>query len=104
MAYQNRKHNNYGWGHIHEVYELAYPHHHHHQKRRVALYEEPIAEADRFYYAEVRHETETDQQGTRFGDQNGATYENVDQEAEAFIQREHKRMALAKLMSSRKAT
>jgi hypothetical protein len=101
MAYQNRKHNNYGWGHIHEVYELAYPHHHHHQKRRVAINEEPIAEAHQSYYIKIHGETETetDRQGARFGYQNG-----VDQEAEAFIQHEHRRMALAKLMSSRKAT
>lgn len=48
------------WGHIHEVYELAYPHHHHHQKRRVAINEEPIAEAHQSYYIKIHGETEGD--------------------------------------------
>jgi hypothetical protein len=103
MAYQNRNDDNYGWGHIHEVYEpIAHPQHHH-QKRRVAIHEVPIVEADQFYYGKkARHETENDRHGTKF--QNGTTYESIDQEAEAFIQHEHRRMELAKLMSSLKAT
>ncbi|MCH87555.1 hypothetical protein A2U01_0008428 [Trifolium medium] len=104
MAYQNRNNDNYGWGHIHEVYEpIAHPQHHH-QKRRVAIYEVPIAKADQSYYVKkTRRETETYRQGTKFDYQDGATYESIDQEAEAFIQHEHRRMELAKLMSSLKA-
>ncbi|PNY12512.1 hypothetical protein L195_g009143 [Trifolium pratense] len=106
MAYQNRNHDNYdyGWGHIHEVYEpIAHPRHHH-QKHHVATYEVPIAEADQSCYVKkTRREIETNRQGTKFGYQNGTTYESIDQEAEAFIQHEHRRMELAKLMSSLKA-
>ncbi|RHN42871.1 hypothetical protein MtrunA17_Chr8g0381631 [Medicago truncatula] len=71
----------------------AYPYPHH-QKRRVAINEEPIAEAHQSYYIKIHGETETET-----GYQNGINYE-----AEAFIQHEHKRMELAELMSSRKAT
>ncbi|KEH20775.1 hypothetical protein MtrunA17_Chr8g0381641 [Medicago truncatula] len=107
MAYQNRNHNNYGWSHMHEIYEPAYYPGHHHQKRRVTVYEEPMVEADQSYYLEVRRETEieTDRRGLRYGDQNvSTTYESVDEEADAFIQHEHRRTALAKLMSSMRGT
>ncbi|CAL5192405.1 unnamed protein product [Lathyrus oleraceus] len=102
MAYQN---NNYGWSHIHEILEpVSYPQHHHRQNRHVATYDEPIAEANQSYYEKVRRENESDQQDWRFRHRNSSTYESVDQEAEAFIQHEHRRMALAKLMSSKKST
>ncbi|GAU19149.1 hypothetical protein TSUD_79720 [Trifolium subterraneum] len=103
MAYQNRKHN-YGWGHIHEILEpTSYPRHHHHQKRHVETYEEPIVEVDQSYYVDVRRETDIYQEDSRYGYQNrSTTYERVDEEAEAFIQHEHRRTALAKLMSSMK--
>jgi len=90
---------------MHEIYEPAYYPGHHHQKRHVAIYEDPIVEADQSYYLEVCRETETDRRGLRYGHQNvSTTYESVDEEAEAFIQHEHRRTALAKLMSSMRAT
>lgn len=119
MAYQN---NNYGWGSMHEIYEPAYYPRHHHKKHHVAIYDEPIVEANQSYYVQARREIETDQQDTRFGGRNYNTYESidsqdtrfvgrsyntyetVDQEADAFIQHEHRRMAMAKLMSSMKNT
>jgi len=88
---------------MHEIYEPAYYPGHHHQKHHVEIYEEPIVETDQSYYLEVRRETEieTDRRGFRYGDQNvSTTYQSVDEEAEAFIQHEHRRTALAKLMSS----
>nr|XP_004504124.1 uncharacterized protein LOC101498300 [Cicer arietinum] len=100
MAYQNRKHNNHGWSHMHEVNEFAAYPRYRYQDRRVEIYEEPIAEVEQYSYVEARRETETDRRGTSFGNQYG-TYESVDQEAGAFIQHEHRRMELAKLMSSR---
>ena len=110
MAYQNHNHkhhnrNHYGWWNPSNEYEYettvepAYPRHHHH-KGHVALgsnYEEPIVEA----YPKVREpETETivDRfQRARHGDHNA--FASVDDEADAFIQYEHKRMELAKLKS-----
>ncbi|KAJ1405333.1 hypothetical protein SESBI_25882 [Sesbania bispinosa] len=100
MAYQNNK-NPHVWRYHMDEYQVyepkverAYPWHH--QKGRVAFRtnsEEPIS------YVEVREtETENPRQRTRFGDQN--SYESVDQEAEDFIQHEHKRMEMARLMSS----
>ncbi|XP_058735755.1 uncharacterized protein LOC131607818 [Vicia villosa] len=105
MASQN---NSYVWSHIHEILEpVSYPqhhhHHHHHQSRHVATYEEAIAEANQSYYEKVRRENEAERQDSRFRHRNSSTYESVDQEAEAFIQHEHRRMALAKLMSSMKS-
>lgn len=95
MAYQNRKQNNsyvYGWGSTeYQVYEPAVynpPHHHHPKKVHHVTYEEPISRAESY--------TER-----RFGENNNNVYyENVNQEADAFIQHEHKRMELARLRSS----
>ncbi|KAL5053526.1 hypothetical protein RYX36_034208 [Vicia faba] len=97
MAYQN---NNYGWSHIHEILEpVSYPrHHHHHQNLHGATSEEP--KANQSYYKKICRENEADRQDSRFHHRNNSTYESVDQEAEAFIQHEHRRMALAKLMKS----
>ncbi|CAK8578755.1 unnamed protein product [Lathyrus sativus] len=99
MAYQN---NNYGWSHIHEILEPAsYPrHHHHHQNHYVTTYKEPTATANQSYYEKVRRENEADRQDSRFRHRDNSTYESVDQEAEAFIQHEHRRMGLAKLMKT----
>ncbi|KAK7359023.1 hypothetical protein VNO77_00967 [Canavalia gladiata] len=103
MAYQNYNGNYYGWrcpSEEYQVYEqppIEVPHHRHH-KGRVAfrtIYEDPRAEV------ETNVEEGRDQflQSTRFD--NHKAFKSVDQEAEAFIQHEHRRMELARLMSTR---
>lgn len=110
MAYQNQKHHNYGWKyHMYEptTVESAYPKHN--QKGRAVAFrtnyeEQPIAAEAAGSYVEAREITETARQRTRFGDQDAYGYESVDQEAEDFIQYEHRRMELARLMSEMKPT
>lgn len=105
MAYQNYNRNNnyYGWrspSDEYQVYdppvEATYhsPRHHHHKKGHVAFrtnYEDSIAE--------VESNVEAREHNSRLW--NHSAYKSVDQEAEAFIQYEHKRMELARLMSTR---
>ncbi|KAL1366081.1 hypothetical protein HN51_013978 [Arachis hypogaea] len=75
---------------------------HHHYKGFSTIYEHPIEEA--YPTRRVREPKKNDEdnfieryQRPRFEDSN--SFESVDQEADAFIQYEHKRMELAKLIS-----
>ncbi|TKY60237.1 hypothetical protein E2542_SST17333 [Spatholobus suberectus] len=102
MAYKNRNRNNYGWPYPSDEYpvydppvEAKYPKHH---KGRVAFgtnYEDTDQVEANVDAREQRYES------TRFGNHNA--FKSVDQEAEAFIQYEHNRMELARLMSTRGA-
>lgn len=105
MAYQNYNRNNnyYGWrspSDEYQVYdppvEATYPRQNHHKKGHVAFrtnYEDSIAE--------VESNVEAREHNSRLW--NHSAYKSVDQEAEAFIQYEHTRMELARLMSTRGA-
>lgn len=107
MAYQNYNRSNYGWRCPSDEYQVEYDlpveikHHHrnHHNGNRVAFrttnYEDPIAEVVETNVGDQEQSYES----TRFGNHNA--FESVDQEAEAFIQHEHKRMELSRLMSTR---
>ncbi|KAL2343101.1 hypothetical protein Fmac_004386 [Flemingia macrophylla] len=105
MAYQNYNH---VWRYPSESEEYQVedppievrPRHHshrHHNKGRVAFrnnyeYEAPIAE-----------QVETNFESTTRFNANHNAYKSVDQEADAFIEHEHERMKLARLMSTRGA-
>ncbi|CAJ1938183.1 unnamed protein product [Sphenostylis stenocarpa] len=103
MAYQNYSWNNYGWRCPSEEYpvydppvEAIYPRHHKGHVTFATIYEEdPVAEVEAKNF-EQRY------QSTGFNS-NHRAYKSVDQEADAFIQHEHKRMEMARLMSQRGA-
>lgn len=94
MAYQNHKHHHntypYNWYEINVLEQPAAHPKHHHQKDRVAFRTEYETTCMTENIGAVR-------QGPRFSYQNAD--EDVNEEAEAFIQHEHKRMELARLMS-----
>ncbi|XP_027916169.1 uncharacterized protein LOC114175605 [Vigna unguiculata] len=97
MAYHDYNWNHYGWRRPSEEYPVYDPPvQGHHHKGHVAfrnIYEDTVDEAEANNF-EQSHET------TGFN-HNHRAYKSVDQEADAFIQYEHNRMEMARLMSTR---
>ncbi|XP_027367585.1 uncharacterized protein LOC113873595 [Abrus precatorius] len=89
MAYQNYNEKYYRWRYPYDEYEAARPRQHKgHVTHRTTNHE-----------AKVEGNVESSEESTRFG--NHSAFKSVDQEAEAFIQYEHRRMELARLASIR---
>ncbi|KAK7369311.1 hypothetical protein VNO80_11347 [Phaseolus coccineus] len=102
MAYQNYNWNNYGWRCPSEEYpvydppaEATYPRHHKGHVTFRTNSEDTVAEAE-------ANNFEKSYGSTGFN-HNQKAYKSMDQEAEAFIKYEHKRMEMARLRSTRGA-